>query len=147
MKKSIIAFFLFMSVIGTASAPPYTSLSISAPTAIYFDDGGSYAPLINAMHIHEAGGSDTIVNELEQAYGGLQIRQCRIDHYNILNGTNYTLIDCFDFELSKKVFLYFTCHDSAGKHIPNKSWERAAKDWNGSGKATEIYWENVKQLI
>jgi hypothetical protein len=147
MKKLILAFFLFMSVIGTASAPPSNTMFIPIPTPIIYFDGGSYAPLIDAMFTYEASRDTLAHNDLEDAHGGLQIRQGRLTDYNICNGTNYTLEDCYNYEISKKIFLYFTNHTLSGKHIPYKTWEWAARDWNGSGRATEIYWENVKNLI
>jgi hypothetical protein len=128
-------------------APPNGVITIVEPTPIVYYSGEMYAPLIEALHQWEASKNDTLVNTREQAYGGLQIRQCRLDHYNALNGTNYVLTDCFDYELSKKIFLYFTNHDSNGNKIPDKSWEKAAKDWNGSGPMTIAYWEKVKKIL
>jgi hypothetical protein len=45
--------------------------------------------------------------------------------------------------------LYFTNHRlSDGKHIPHKSYEQAARDWNGSGVMTTIYWEKgIRPLL
>lgn len=147
MKKLTLAFFLFMSITGTALAPPSNTMYIPESKPILYMDAGSYTPLIDAMFTYEASRNPFAHNDLEDAHGGLQIRQGRLDDYNTCNGTNYTLDDCYNFELSKKIFLYFTNHTLSGKLIPYKTWEQAAKDWNGSGKATEIYWENVKNLI
>jgi len=147
MKKLILTFLLFLSVIGTASAPPDVKLNIPISNPIVYIDVGFYEPLIDAMFTYEASRNPFAINDMEQAYGGLQIRQNRLDHYNCLNNTNYILTDCFDFQLSKKIFLYFTNHDSKGKEIPYKTWEQAAKDWNGSGDMTITYWENVNKLI
>lgn len=147
MKKLLLTFLLFISVIGTATAPPSNSLIIEKAPIIYFIDAGFYSPLVDAMFKYEATNDSLAYNPKEQAYGGLQIRPCRLEHYNTLNGTNHTMTDCFDFNFSKKVFLYFCNHDGNGNLIPWKSWEQAAKDWNGSGPKTAVYWENVKQLI
>jgi hypothetical protein len=128
-------------------APPGQVLYIPKPVTITYYSSDFYGPLMDAIYQWESCSNPLAFNLVENAVGGFQIRQCRIDHYNNLNGTNYTLEDCYDLELSKKVFLYFTVHDSAGNPIPRKSWEQTAKDWNGSGPMTEIYWENVKNLI
>ena len=97
-----------------------------------------YEPLVNAIVQWESGGNLFAFNAKEKAVGAFQIRQCRIDHYNKLAGTNYTLEDCYDYELAKRIFIFFSY---------GKDWERAAKDWNGSGPMTISYWENVKKLI
>jgi hypothetical protein len=77
-------------------------------------------------------------NALENAVGAFQIRQCRIEHYNKLTGKNYTLDDMYDFNKAKEVFLHF----AAGK-----SFEKAAKSWNGSGPMTETYWQKVQKHL
>ena len=128
-------------------APPSNTLFIPMGEVITFYNPEWYGPLIDALYIHEASQNPFAINTKEEAHGGLQIRPNRLKHYNDLNGTNYTLEDCFDFEISKKIFLYFTNHDGSGRRIPEKTWEQAAKDWNGSGPMTVIYWENVKKLI
>ena len=136
-----------MSWFGLAMAPPSDTLFIPETQPIVYYDGGYYQPLIRAIYLYESGCNPYAVNTTENAHGGFQIRQNRLDHYNKLNGTNYVLTDCYDLELSKKIFLYFTTHDSSGREIKPKSWEQAAKNWNGSGPMTETYWENVKNLI
>jgi hypothetical protein len=107
----------------------------------------SYDPLINAIGHFETHNRDTLVNVKEQAYGRLQIRQCRLDHYNKLTGMNYTLTDMFDFTKAKEVFLYFATHNGRGKPVKGKSYEQVAKNWNGSGLMTLSYWEAIQKLI
>lgn len=128
-------------------APPSNVLYIPSAPVIHYVENNLYGPLIDALFQHEASCNPFAHNDKEDAHGGLQIRQGRLDDFNKCNSTNYTLDDCYDFELSKRIFLYFTNHTLKGKLIPNKSWEKAAKDWNGSGPKTEIYWENVKNII
>lgn len=128
-------------------APPSNVLVIPIIHPIIHFDGGSYEPLMDALYHYEAHYDSLAVNIMEEAYGGFQIRPNRLRHYNSLNGTNYTLKDCFNLEVSRKIFLYFTSHNNAGKPIKPKSWEQAAKNWNGSGPKTITYWENVKKLI
>lgn len=97
-----------------------------------------YDPLIKAIVDYESKGDVFAFNFLEQAAGPMQIRPCRIDHYNKLTGSNYTLSDCFDMKLSRKVFLRFT---------NGKDWEHAAKNWNGSGPMTINYWKQIKKRL
>jgi len=97
-----------------------------------------YEPLIRAIFKVESNYNPLAFNLKEGAYGGLQIRDCRIKHYNRLTNKNYTLEDMYDFEKAKEVFLYFA---------EGKSYEQAAKNWNGSGPMTITYWEKVKKVL
>ena len=71
--------------------------------------------------------------------GVAQIQPSRIAHFNRLTGASYTLADCFDAEVSKRVFMYFA------RRIGNE--ERLIKAWNGSGEMTEIYLTKVKRYL
>lgn len=97
-----------------------------------------YDPLINAITFVESLNGKYIYNAKEDAVGWFSIRQCRIDHYNRLMGTNYVLNDFYNYELSREMFLYFA---------HGKNYEDAAKSWNGSGPMTEIYWNKVKNKL
>jgi len=136
MRKSIIT-FLFLFIFITLIAPPTTStLYISkVPTISIWE---KYEPLINAIVKVESNGNTYAYNALEDAIGAFQIRPCRIKHYNKLNGTSYKHKDCYNYNLAKKIFLFFA---------EGKSYEQAAKDWNGSGPKTITYWKKVKQFI
>lgn len=97
-----------------------------------------YETLINAIVKIESNGNDSAYNTLENACGAFQIRECRIQHYNRLTGSDYALSDCFDYDISKRVFLYFA---------QGKTFEKASKDWNGSGPMTKIYWDKVQKAL
>jgi len=97
-----------------------------------------YDPLIKAIVDYESKGDIFAFNFLEQAAGPMQIRPCRIDHYNRLTGSKYTTADCFNMELSRKVFLRFT---------KDRSYEIVAKEWNGSGKLTVGYWLQIQKRL
>jgi len=98
-----------------------------------------YEALINAVVWVESRGDPYAYNDFENAVGAFQIRQIRIDHYNQLTGNVYRLEDCYDYELSKRVFLHFAMQ------LPD--FETIAKRWNGSGPLTEIYWKQVKMKL
>jgi hypothetical protein len=100
-----------------------------------------FETLLKAVSTVESNGDNYAVNEKEGAYGALQIRQCRLDHFFQLTGKRYTLTDMFDYEKAKEVFLYFA--DMFGPY----QMEKAAKRWNGSGPMVEIYWNKVKQYL
>lgn len=80
-------------------------------------------------------------NEIEQAAGILQIRQIRIDEYNRLTGNKITLKDVFNPDISEKIFLFFA------SRIGPYRFEKIARDWNGSGPKTELYWKRVKKYL
>lgn len=122
-----------MAFLSDLSAPPNPVVYIAIPEEINY-----YDPLIKAIVMVESKGDIFAFNFLEQAAGPMQIRPCRINHYNKLVGSNYTTADCFDMELSRKVFLLFA---------QGKNYSQAAKDWNGSGPMTLEYWQKVKQAL
>jgi hypothetical protein len=145
---SIMVFLSFMNL-PVAFCPniktfyiPTDSPIISKP--IYT---ASYEPLIKAIFRYETHNNVLAYNSVEEAYGGLQIRPCRLKHYNDLTGSNYTLQDMYDFNKAKEVFLYFATHDRKGRPVKGKSYEQVAKNWNGSGPMTIKYWEAIQPLI
>ena len=121
---------LFLS---NAKAPDTKVVYIAVPEEINY-----YDALMRAIVMVESKGDIFAFNFLEQAAGPMQIRPCRINHYNKLVGSNYTTADCFDLELSRKVFLRFA---------QGKNYSQAAKDWNGSGPMTLDYWKLVKAKL
>lgn len=145
MKKLWILALLFMMNIPVSFCPNIKTLSIAASSPIISMPiyTANYDQLIRAIYKFESGCDSTVINEKEQAYGGLQIRQCRLDHYNQLTGMNYTLQDMFNFTKAREVFLYFATHDNNGVEVEGKSFEQVAKNWNGSGPMTELYWASI----
>jgi hypothetical protein len=107
----------------------------------------TYEPLIKAIFKYESHNDTLAYNPNEEAYGGLQIRPCRLNHFNKLTGLNYTLIDMYNFDKAKEVFLYFATHNGRGRLVKNKSYEQVAKNWNGSGIMTIKYWDAIQPLI
>jgi hypothetical protein len=79
------------------------------------------------------------INKKEQAYGIAQIRPNRLKDYNRLTKNNYTLKDCLNPIVSKKVFIYFS-----SEFAPNE-YRLIARDWNKS--KTDKYWRKVKKNL
>jgi hypothetical protein len=139
MRNKVNLTFLLLFISMHLMAPPspikfYIPVvqSITSPTWAINEQ------LAEAVYKYESGCNPLAYNPTENAVGGFQIRQCKLDEYNRLMGTNYRLEDCYDYSFSKKIFLYFA---------EGKTFEHAAKDWNGSGPMTISYWENVKKLL
>ena len=136
MKKVLI--MLFFIVYSSISFAPNAPVIINIPKAVEINTASIYEPLIEAISVIESSRNDSAYNKLENAVGRLQIRQCRIEHFNNLTGKNYTLSDMYDFKKAREVFLYFA---------EGKSFEQAAKNWNGSGPLTIKYWEKVSAIL
>lgn len=132
MKKTMMVLLLIIPL--KLLAPTSNCLSIPATEPI-----NRYEELWLAICKYESNHNPLAVNITEQAYGIAQIRQVRVEHYNRLTGKNYTLQDCFNVDVSKEIFMYFTSF--------YKSEEMIAKRWNGSGPKTLIYWQNIQQIM
>jgi hypothetical protein len=132
MKKVVLivlAFLLFRQL----PAPEAKRLFIASASEI-----NTYDPLIKAIICIETDHGRDFYNEKENAVGHFQIRQIRVDDYNQRTKSHYKLSDFYDYKLARKMFLYYA---------KGKSFEKAAKNWNGSGPMTEIYWKKVKYHI
>lgn len=100
-----------------------------------------YESLFNATSIVESSKNALAINVEEQAFGLLQVRQCKLDEFNRATGREYTLRDCFDPEISREIFMW---HCSAHGPYDIKT---ASKRWNGSGPLTERYWRKIKKHL
>jgi len=98
-----------------------------------------YEVLWKAITQVESSNRPHVINQREQAFGIVQIRQCRIDNYNKRTGNNYTLQDCLDPNISKEVWYHY-----ARKY---GSYEKIARRWNGSGPKTDQYWNKVQKAL
>ena len=136
MKRTLIMFLFVFSCL-TCFAPTNNVLIIAAGVEC-IGPKNNYIDLMEAISKYESNNIDSAYNVKENACGRLQIRQCRVEHYNRLTGRNFTLQDMFNFEKAKEVFLYFA---------QGKTLEHAAKQWNGSGPKTIEYWEHIKALL
>lgn len=137
-KLLLVIFLLSFHILSYAPIEKALFVPMYSPINYYNSISEKYEPLINAIIAVESNGNIKAYNKKENAIGAFQIRQCRIKHYNKLTGKNYTHEDMYDFNKAKEVFLYF----AAGK-----PFEQAAKNWNGSGPLTAVYWEKVKKRL
>ena len=131
--KRIVLILTLMAFLSDLRAPSLLVGYIVQPEEISY-----YTSLIKAITTIESNNGKYVFNKKEGAVGYFQIRQCRVDHYNRLKGTNYKLEDFYDYNLSRDMFLYFA---------KGKSYEKAAKDWNGSGPMVKVYWKKIKLLL
>jgi hypothetical protein len=79
---------------------------------------------------------DTLAyNRKSGATGAFQITKVRLDDYNKRNKTKYRLRDCYNYEISLKIFLYYA--SGTDKEI--------AYGWYGLDKNTYSYWKSVEK--
>lgn len=133
--KRLVILVVLVFMFFFCKAPEYRILPIPVGKVI-----NPFERIWMAICIHESKLNPLAYNPLEQAFGIVQIRQCKLDDFNDETGKHYTLIDMFDVSKSKEVFMHF-----AAKH---QSWdlEYVAKDWNGSGEMTISYWDSVQTI-
>jgi len=136
LSKIAIIVFALSAFSLQVSAPEWKSLTIfeSAPVE-------PYERLVFAIGMVETKGDTLAYNPLEEAAGIFQIRPIRLIDFNERTGNTYTREDLFNFETSKKIFLYFA--DQIGPY----DLEHIAKRWNGSGSLTIDYWGRIKRYL
>ena len=134
--KKLFLIVLMISLTIRVIAPNQKSLLIQEPSPIE-----PYKQLIYAVGMVEGMGDTTAYNELEMAAGYFQIRPIRLEDYNNRTGSQYTMNDMFNYEISEKVFLYFATQ------IGPYNIEKIAKNWNGSGAKTIEYWQRIKEYL
>lgn len=117
------------------SAPPNQSLIIFEGESVK-----PYNAILKACYqIESSNGRDTL-NVVENAVGGFGIRPIRLKDYNQRTGKNITLNECYNFEVSKMIFLYYVSQcdyrDIKGMSIA----------WNGVSKHNH-YYSKIKAVI
>ncbi len=134
--KKTLLFVLFILLALRVAAPDQRSFFIFEKDPVEpFND------LLYAIGMVETQGNVNAFNPIEQAAGIFQIRPVRVIDYNNRTGSNYNLKDMFDYEISKKVFLYYA------SRIGPYNYEQIARRWNGSGPNTILYWNMVKEYL
>lgn len=101
----------------------------------------AYDRLIKAIVQVESAGDTLAYNQTEEATGAFQIRPIRLLDYYQRTGVNYKIEDCYDYDISKLIFLYYA------RHTGHRDYETIARNWNGSGELTLDYWNKVKAIL
>jgi hypothetical protein len=133
MKRILLIVFM-LSLAITPFATTEREIAIAAGEAI-----NPFTEVWNAACIVESQGDASAYNDQDPnggSHGIVQIGHMKLDDYNADNGTSYTLEDCYDVNISRKIFMWH--YMQYGTDI-----ETACKAWNGSGPMTEIYWLKV----
>jgi len=134
LKCMFIVCLLFLMLRATAPGSPFVFVLVSEPVHVYKN-------LINAIVMVESSGDTLAFNPEEEAYGAFQIRPIRLLDYNRRTGRNYKIKECYNYEISKEIFLYYA------KDMDYPDFQLIARNWNGSGKMTIEYWGKVKKFL
>lgn len=130
--KSILIILFSLPAIRT-SAPDIKFACICAAKPV-----NGYNRLVEALVQVESAGDTLAYNQSEEARGAFQIRPIRLLDYYQRTGVNYKIEDCYDYDISKVIFLYYA------RQTGHRDYETIARNWNGSGKLTLDYWKKVK---
>ena len=129
---ALFSFFVFYR----ASSPDMVGTLLISPPPV-----DAYRKLMEAIGFVETMNNNQAYNPREQAAGIFQIRPIRLEDYNRRTGSRYTMRDLFNYEVSRKIFIYYA--DQIG---PN-DYEQIARRWNGSGHKTTFYWNRIKACL
>lgn len=133
LKSILILIIIFSLPAIRTSAPDVKFACICAAKPV-----NGYDRLIKAVVQVESAGDTLAYNLFEEAAGAFQIRPIRLLDYYQRTGINYQTRDCYNYDISKEIFLYYATQTG------HRDYETIAKNWNGSGKLTLVYWEKVK---
>ncbi|MGD0757183.1 MAG: hypothetical protein ABR927_19230 [Bacteroidales bacterium] len=134
--KKIVSITFLLTLAFKVFAPTSESVIVIKPMPLE-----PYKSLIHAIGMVETQFDTLAYNPLEGAVGYFQIRPIRLTDYNSRTGSMYSRNDLFNYKISEKIFLYYATE------IGPYDFERIAKTWNGSGKSTILYWEQVKKFL
>jgi hypothetical protein len=134
--KKIISFTFFLFFASLAFAPSNKEVLIVEETPIE-----PFRNLMHAVGMVETSYDTLAYNPDEEAFGFLQIRPVRVEDYNRRTGSHYSMKDMYNCDISERIFLYYA------SQIGPYNLERIARNWNGSGKRTIQYWEQVKKYL
>ncbi|MGC1389640.1 MAG: hypothetical protein WA816_01250 [Bacteroidales bacterium] len=134
--KKIVSITLLLILALKVFAPTSESMILVRTTPVE-----PYKSLIRAIGMVETQYDTLAYNPLEEAVGYFQIRPIRLADYNNRTGSEYSMNDLFNYKISEKIFLFYAVV------IGPYNLERIAKTWNGSGKSTILYWDEVKKFL
>jgi len=134
LKYIFLVILLVISLKVAAPGSPVAFIFVSEPV-------NAYNRLINAIVMVESSGNPFAVNIEEEAFGAFQIRPIRLLDYYQRTGKKYTTEDCFSYNISKEIFIYYA------RLIGYPDYQTIACNWNGSGRMTLVYWEKIKKFL
>jgi hypothetical protein len=139
MKTIITILFLFLSI--RIAAPPVKELMIISDKPI-----NPYEAGFRATCQVETGDNLFAFCEVENAHSIVQIREIRLRDYNNRTRSHYTILDLYDYRVSRKIYMYYA------SQIDYHNQERIAREWNGwrngmKKESTREYWRRIRDQL
>lgn len=113
-------------------APDEEKIIIELPEPIQ-----PYEEIWKAVCKVESNNNPLAYNPVEKAYGIAQIREIRIKDYNERTGLKVSLIDCYEVETAKTIFLWYA------SQIDYRDVRAICRNWNGASKRNLYYKKNT----
>jgi hypothetical protein len=135
MKKLLLISILCMVTLAGLS-PPGKEIIIPENKPIE-----PFLRLFRAISFVESHNDSLAYNKITEATGIVQITPILLKDYNRRTGKHYKLKDCYSPKISRIIFNFYCMK------LPGIDFEKTSKKWNGSGKATEKYWQRVKSNL
>jgi hypothetical protein len=132
MKKLLI---LLLLIPVDLFAPKYGAVPILSHEPI-----NPYEKIIKAVTIVESAEGKYLYNPAEEAIGWFQVRKIRLDDYNFRTGESITHEECYDYEVGRKIFLYYI------SQIDYRDIKAIAINWNGVSERN-LYYKKLKATL
>jgi hypothetical protein len=133
MKKFLLILVTVANCTGLLAPSGINALCIIEPEVL-----NPYLPVWTGVKYVEIGNlPDSTINYDEDAYGPGQIRQAKLEDFNLATGKSYTLKDCLKEHVAREIFMWHCM-----QHI---DIDLAIRCWNGSGPATYEYLKKVRR--
>ena len=132
---------LLLIILFLALFSPIQTVSLKVVPIPISEAVNPFESIIRAIVTVESGNDNLAHNISEDSRGAFQIRKIRIDDFNNRTGKSYTHDQCFDYEISKQIFLYYASQIGPG------NIDKIIMRWNGKGKMAEEYLKKVKKHL
>lgn len=129
--KKLFTILLFLMLFKSLPAPGYATLVVTRESAIE-----PYEKLWKITCFIESTNRPYVIGDNGESYGIAQIQQVRLDDYFEKTGIRYSVADCFNVDVSKKIWLYYA------SQFDYRDIKSISKDWNKS--KTNRYYLKVK---
>jgi len=133
--KKLLILLIFLLIPWLLPAPGDAVCYIERAEPINF-----YNKLAEAVYTVESSRNPLAYNPKEGAYGGFQIRQCKLDQYIKETGKFYTLKQMYDIKIAKSIFMHF-----AVKYDPTNI-KGISREWNGKSEKN-IYYNKIQKTL
>ena len=132
---------LLLIILFLALFSPIQTVSLKVVPIPISEAVNPFESIIRAIVTVESGNDNLAHNISEDSRGAFQIRKIRIDDFNNRTGKNYTHDQCYDYEISKEIFLWYACQIGPG------NIELICRKWNGKISLTDDYWRKVQKHL